>query len=83
MTQTEAQVPKTGPFWRSRRVILAGIVTMVLVVLIRLGLTTYWSIEGSGEHISISRLVLVWVLALVVLAMLSRFAWQISTGKHR
>ena len=82
MTQLEAQESKSGPRWRSRKIMLGGIAILSLVVLTRLGLMTYWSIGGGGSSISSSRLVLFWILALVVLAMLSRFAWQISTGKH-
>jgi hypothetical protein len=62
---------------------LGGIAVLALVVLTRLGFMTYWSIDGGGESFSDSRLVLFWVLALVAIAMLSRFAWQISSGKHR
>lgn len=61
---------------------LGGIAILALAVLTRLDLMTYWSIGGEGASISNSRLVLFWFLALVVLAMLSRFAWQIASGKH-
>ena len=82
MTQAEAQRPRRAPWWRSRPILLCGIAILALVVLARLGLMTFWSISEGGAAISDARLVLFWVLALAVLAMLSRFAWQISSGKH-
>lgn len=69
--------------WRhSRGVLLGGIGLLAVVVLVRLGLMTYWSLGGIGYAISGGRLLLAWCLGLVVLAMLSRFAWHIFTDRH-
>jgi hypothetical protein len=83
MTQAEAPRHKARSWRHSRPILFGGIGILALVVLVRLGLMTYWSLVGTGASIPDGRLVLFWVLALVVLAMLSRFAWQISSGKHR
>jgi hypothetical protein len=83
MTQTEAPGHKARVWRHSRPILFAGIAVLALVALVRLGLMTYWSLSGTGASIPDARLVLFWGLSLVVLAMLSRFAWQISRGKHR
>ena len=80
MTQADAPDHKSRSWRPSRPVLFGGIAILALVVLVRLGLMTYWSLNGTGAD---GRLILFWVLALVALAMLSRFAWQISSGKHR
>jgi len=80
MTQAEAPGHKALSWRHSRPILFGGIAILALVVLVRLGLMTYWSLNGTGVD---GRLILFWVLALVARAMLSRFAWQISSGKHR
>jgi uncharacterized membrane protein len=80
MTQAEAPSHKARSWRHSRPILFGGIAIVALVVLVRLGLMTYWSLNGNGVD---GRLILFWVLALVALAMLSRFAWQISSGRHR
>jgi hypothetical protein len=69
--------------WRNtRKVPLIGVVILAALVLTRLSLMTFWSID-SVDAASPARLGLYWILAIIVLVMLSRFAWQIWTGRHR
>lgn len=69
--------------WRhSRKVQLGAIGLVAGVVLTRLGLMTYWSLSGIDYEFSDRRLLLAWCLGLIALAMLSRFAWQIWSGRH-
>jgi hypothetical protein len=80
-----AEVAKRQFFaWRdSRKVQLSAIGFLAGVVLIRLGLMTYWSLNGIDYAFSYGPLLLAWCLGLIVLAMLFRFAWQIWNGRHR
>ena len=82
MTQAEAPAHKARSWRHSRPILFGGIAILALVVLVRLGLMTYWSLNGTGTSIPDGRLILFWFLALVALAMLSRLAWQISIDKH-
>jgi hypothetical protein len=69
--------------WKhARKIPLIGVVILAAVVLTRLSLMTFWSFD-SVESTAPARLVLFWILAVVALAMLSRFAWQIWTGRHQ
>ena len=69
--------------WRhSRKVQLGAIGLVAGVVLTRLVLMTYWSLNGIDYAFSDRRLLLSWCLGLIVLAMLSRFAWQSWSGRH-
>ena len=69
--------------WRhSHKIPLIAVCTLAVFVLVRLCLMTYWSL-GSADSYSSARLSLYWILALIVLAMLFRFAWQIWTGRHQ
>lgn len=70
-------------WWRSPIVLLIGLGILAAVVFTRLGLMTYWSLAAEGTVTSNGRLVLFWVLSLAVLAMLTRFAWQVRSGRHR
>ena len=75
----------SGAFeWRhSRALQLTGIGALAAAVIVRVGLMTYWSFSDASHEFLDRRLLLAWGLGLLVLAMLSRFAWQIHTGRHR
>jgi hypothetical protein len=76
----EGQTPKA--WWRSPRLLLAAIAILAVVVVARLGLYTYWTLTDGNEAALSARMIVFWVLAAIALGMLSRFAWQIWTGKH-
>lgn len=61
---------------------LLGVALLAAVVLVRLGLMTWWSLGDGGPAFD-TRLWLYWILAVAVLVMLFRFAWQLWTGRHR
>ena len=66
----------------ARKIPLIGVLILGAFVLVRLGLMTYWSVGSADSH-SGTRLLLYWILAMTVLAMLCRFAWQMWTGRHK
>ena len=78
---TAGEKPTISPiraFLTSPKVQLGGIAILAIMVLIRLGLMTYWSWDDGSRP----RLVLVWALALFVLVMLARFARHLLTGRE-
>jgi hypothetical protein len=79
-TRNQGQTPKA--WWRSPRLLLAAIAILAVVVVARLGLFTYWTLTAGDEAVLSARMIVFWVLAAIALAMLSRFAWQIWTGRH-
>ena len=84
MANRAATTESTLFAWRhSRGIQLGGIGVLAGIVLLRLGLMTYWSLGSISYAHSGARLLLAWCLGVVVLAMLWRFAWQIYTGRHR
>jgi hypothetical protein len=82
-THEESTSRSARAWWRSPTVLLIALGILGAVVITRLSLMTYWSLTAESAVTSNGRLVLFWVLSMAVLAMLTRFAWQVRTGRHR